>query len=60
MSRTNTHGRPASKNLAAARAMLEDGRSVTETCFACGYNNLSHFSRSFAARYGAPPPGDAT
>jgi AraC family transcriptional regulator len=41
--------------LAAARAMIEDGRAVTDTCFACGYNNLSHFSRSFAARFGAPP-----
>jgi AraC-like DNA-binding protein len=35
--------------------MLEEGRAVTDTCFACGFNNLSHFSRSFAARYGAPP-----
>lgn len=41
--------------LAAARAMLEEGRAVTDTCFACGFNNLSHFSRSFAARFGAPP-----
>jgi AraC-like DNA-binding protein len=28
---------------------------VTDTCFACGFNNLSHFSRSFTARFGAPP-----
>jgi AraC family transcriptional regulator len=41
--------------LSAARAMLEEGRAVTETCFACGFNNLSHFSRSFTARFGAPP-----
>lgn len=41
--------------LDAARAMLRDGRSVTETCHACGFNNLSHFSRSFARAYGAPP-----
>ncbi|MEK7265703.1 MAG: AraC family transcriptional regulator, partial [Pseudomonadota bacterium] len=41
--------------LAAAHAMLRDGRSVTETCYACGFNNLSHFSRSFAQAYGAPP-----
>jgi AraC-like DNA-binding protein len=38
-----------------ARAMLREGRSVTETCYACGFNNLSHFSRSFARRHGAPP-----
>ena len=41
--------------LKAAHQMLREGRSVTEVCFACGYNNLSHFSRSFASRYGAPP-----
>lgn len=41
--------------LAAARRMLRDGRSVTETCYACGFNNLSHFSRSFLRRFGEPP-----
>lgn len=43
------------QRLAAARAMLKDGRSVTETCFACGFNDLSHFSRSFGRRFGVPP-----
>jgi len=41
--------------LDAAHAMLRAGRSVTDTCYACGFNNLSHFSRSFARAYGAPP-----
>ena len=43
------------RRLAAARSMLTQGRSVTETCFACGFNNLSHFSRSFARRFGVSP-----
>ncbi len=41
--------------LEAARTMILEGRGVTETCFACGFNNLSHFTRSFARRFGAPP-----
>lgn len=45
----------AERRLAAARTMLRDGRSVTETCYACGFGHLSHFSRSFARRYGVSP-----
>lgn len=41
--------------LRAAASMLADGRSVTDACFACGYNNLSHFSRAFTRRYGVSP-----
>lgn len=41
--------------LDAAHAFLRQGRSVTDTCFASGFNNLSHFSRSFERRYGYPP-----
>jgi AraC-like DNA-binding protein len=43
------------RRLTAARTMLQEGRGVTETCFACGFNNLSHFSRSFARRFGTAP-----
>jgi AraC-like DNA-binding protein len=35
--------------------MLRDGRSVTETCYACGFNNPGHFSRIFARRFGCSP-----
>lgn len=57
---TQLVGRPphrylTERRLAAARAMLKDGRSVTETCFACGFNELSHFSRSFGRRFGVSP-----
>ena len=57
---TELIGRPphrylTERRLAAARDMLRQGGKVTETCFACGYNNLSHFSRSFARRFGVSP-----
>lgn len=57
---TELVGRPphaylGERRLAAAHAMLREGRSVTETCFACGFNNLSHFTRRFASRYGVQP-----
>lgn len=57
---TQLVGRPPHRylnetRLRAARAMLREGRSVTDTCFAVGFNNPSHFTRSFARRYGAAP-----
>lgn len=31
------------------------GRSITELAFAAGFNDLSHFSRSYKAHYGRAP-----
>jgi AraC-like DNA-binding protein len=41
--------------LNAAASMLREGRCVTDTCFACGFANLSYFCRLFARRFGASP-----
>ena len=41
--------------LRAAQSMLRAGRGVTETCFACGFNSLSHFHHRFTERYGVAP-----
>ena len=57
---TELVGRPPHRylgeaRLRAAQSMLLAGRGVTETCFACGFGNLSHFSRRFASRFGVTP-----
>jgi AraC family transcriptional regulator len=54
------HGVPPHKylvrvRLAYARKLLEDGLSVTATCYASGFNNLSHFIRTFRAHFGRLP-----
>jgi AraC-like DNA-binding protein len=45
--------------LQKARAMLTNPRhdrlKVSEIAYACGFNEVSHFNRSFRARFGAPP-----
>ena len=41
--------------LQRARTLLESGRSVTDVCYAVGFNNLSHFIRTFQAYFGAVP-----
>ncbi|WP_127599535.1 helix-turn-helix domain-containing protein [Nitratireductor alexandrii] len=40
---------------AALRAPAKAAVPVTSIAYACGFSDLSHFSRSFRARYGAPP-----
>lgn len=42
-------------NLACQLLMSETKQSVTEICFATGYNNLSNFNRQFLAQKGVTP-----
>jgi transcriptional regulator GlxA family with amidase domain len=42
-------------NLACQMLMNEPGKSVTDICFAVGFNNLSNFNRQFLRRKGMPP-----
>ena len=39
----------------AARMLVDTTTSVSEICYACGFNNLSNFNRSFKARRGYTP-----
>lgn len=46
------------RRLEHAREMLRDGgaaATVTEIAFACGFNDLSHFSKEFLRAWGEPP-----
>jgi AraC-like DNA-binding protein len=57
-------GRPPHRYLVEVRltraaARLRDGMSVTDTCHASGFRNLSHFVRSFRRRFGVSPSGYA-
>lgn len=40
---------------AALRDPAHDGQTIGEIAFAWGFNDLSHFSRAFRARYGCAP-----
>ena len=40
---------------AAARMLVDTSSSVSEICYACGFNNLSNFNRTFKARRGYTP-----
>ena len=39
----------------AARLLVDTTTSISEICYACGFNNLSNFNRSFKARRGYTP-----
>lgn len=44
-----------SKRITEAKKMLAGGRSVTETAFACGFNDYANFIRAFKKAVGVPP-----
>lgn len=39
----------------AAKMLSKENTGVSETAFACGFNNLSYFTRAFKEKYGATP-----
>lgn len=43
------------KRLLMARALLDSGLSVTETCYRCGFKNYSAFLRAYKKSFGSPP-----
>ena len=38
-----------------SKNLLLKGRNVSESCFSCGFNNLSYFNRVFKKRVGCSP-----
>lgn len=40
---------------AASRMLVDTSSSVSEICYACGFNNLSNFNRTFKVRRGYTP-----
>ncbi len=43
------------RRLARARELLQADMTVTDACYAAGFNNLSHFVRSFRRAFGVSP-----
>lgn len=44
-----------SVRLATAKRMLDEGQSVTNVCFSCGYSDSSHFIRNFKRKFHTTP-----
>ena len=43
------------KRITEAKKLLSKGKSITETAFACGFNDYANFIRSFKNAVGVPP-----
>jgi AraC-like DNA-binding protein len=52
---TPPHRYVVDRRLSAAAAMLMSGASVTESCYAVGFQSLSHFITRFRLRFGISP-----
>ncbi len=39
----------------ACKLLIENQTSISDICFDCGFNNVSHFNRQFRAIYGTSP-----
>ena len=39
----------------AAKLLTEGNHEILEVCYACGFNNLSHFYHCFKKQYGCTP-----
>lgn len=44
-----------SKRITEAKKLLEEGKSVTDTAFMCGFNDYANFIRVFKKTVGVPP-----
>jgi AraC-like DNA-binding protein len=42
-------------NVACQMLMSDDHMSITDVCFAAGFNNVSNFNRQFLVQKGMPP-----
>lgn len=49
------HGYIRQKRLITAGLLLKQGKSVTQACLECGFNDYSNFIRSFKELYGLSP-----
>lgn len=42
------------KRLLYAKSLIRQGKTITEACYQCGYNNYSTFSRAYKKTFGMP------